>query len=165
MALPGHQFLHIISYCCHECVDFVSRLAFQVILEHPVVQFQMRDQPFDARACPFLPYALTKMNKITRVERKPVLEVDLSAEVLPIRILYPPFDYSLISHVIDLFQQQKSDYRPDRNGGPAYFRITWGQVLFKLIPANLSSQLAERFKHYSKFIFLPCRSLTQLGFR
>jgi len=61
-------------------------------------------------------YALSEVHEVARVERKPVLEESLAAEILHVGIAHPFFGQCLIAQISEMFQQQAAHHQADRLG-------------------------------------------------
>jgi hypothetical protein len=71
-----------------------------------------RQQQLSAR----LPDALPEIHQVTRIARRPPLEILKPAQKLPVRVLHPASKHRLIPEIEHLLEQQQRDHQPHRLG-------------------------------------------------
>src|SRR6202022_5134380 len=87
------------------------------------------------------------------IERKPVLEKLLPAEVLVVRVLDPQFAHHLVAEVVGVLENRKPRHQPGRQRrSAAAIGVHGAEFLFQKSPVDRPRQLHQRVVHVDDLI-------------
>src|ERR1700730_17004236 len=119
--------------------DFISDRHSQALLQQ--------------RLQPLLAHPMAPVGHRGAIERQPVLEELLPAEVLVIRVLDPQFTQHLGAEVVGVLENRKPRHQPRRQRRPAAaIGIYRAEFLFQKCPVDRPRQLHQRVVHVDYLI-------------
>jgi hypothetical protein len=105
------------------------------------------------RLQPFFAHAIAPVGHRGAIERKPVLEELLPAEVLVIRVLDPEFAYDFVAEVVCVLEDRKPRHQPRRQRRLAWaILVNRAESLFQKSPVDGPRQLHQRVIHVDDLI-------------
>ena len=105
------------------------------------------------RLQPLLAHAVAPVGHRGAIERQPVLEKLLAAEVLVIRVLDPPLAHHFVAEIVGVLENREPRHQPGRQRRPAgAVGVNRAELLFQKSPVDRPRQLRQRVVHVDDLV-------------